>query len=71
MWRLLAAVSILDAGFTLVLPILHRISKTDPTTPTVSLLEERSLAAIDGEIVQLQKRIADLERLRAEVVSRG
>ncbi len=66
-WQLIAAVSILDAGLTLVLPILHRISKTDPTTPTVSLFDERNLAAIEGEILQLRRRIADLEKLRTEV----
>ena len=71
MFQMIAAVSILDAGLTLVIPILHRISKTDPTTPPpLTLFEEKNVAAIDGEILQLKKRIAELEKLREEIVRR-
>jgi hypothetical protein len=69
MFQIVAAVSILDAGLTLLIPLLHRISKTDPTTPPpLTLFEETSVAAIDGEIEHLKKRLAQLEKLREEVV---
>jgi hypothetical protein len=69
MFQFVAAMSILDAGLTLLIPILHRISKTDPTTPPpLTLFEEKNVAVIDGEILQLKKRVAELERLREEIV---
>ena len=72
MFQLVAAASILVAGMTLLVPLLHRISKTDPTTPPpLTLFAEKNLAAIDGEILQLKKRIAELERLREEIVRSG
>lgn len=69
MFQIIAAVAILDAGITVLIPILHRISRTDPTTaPPLTLLDERSLAAIDGEIASLQRRLMELEKLRSAIV---
>ena len=69
MFQIVAALAILDAGISIVVPILHRISRTDPTTERpLTLLDERSLAAIDGEIASLQRRIAELEELRSGIV---
>ncbi|MGD9722029.1 MAG: hypothetical protein AB7O59_10045 [Pirellulales bacterium] len=68
-FQIIAALSILSAGMTLLIPILHRISKTDPTTPApLTLFDEKNVAAIDAEIAQLQRRILELEKLRAGIV---
>ena len=71
MWRFVAAASIVDAALTLVIPLLHRISRTgDDRTETMTAPEERNVAAIDQEIAQLKKRIAALEKLRSEIAGR-
>lgn len=67
-FRLTAAVAILDAAFTLVIPLLHRISKTDQRAVAATPLDERNVAAIDQEIASLRRRIAHLEELRAEII---
>ena len=69
MFQLVAAASILVAGMTLLVPLLHRISKTDPTTPPPrTLFEMKNVATIDEEILQLKERIVALEKLREEIV---
>jgi hypothetical protein len=70
MFRFLAALSILDAALTLVIPLLHRISKADDGSgsPTQTVLDERNVAALDHEIALLRKRLDSLEKLRAEIV---
>jgi hypothetical protein len=71
MFQWIAAVSILDAGCSLLIPVLHRLGKTDPTTPApLTIFDEKSLAVVDGEIVILKKRIAELEKLRDEITYR-
>ena len=68
MFQFVATVSIVDAALTLVIPLLHRISKTDTNRTAMMMpLGERNVAAIDQEIVLLQKRITDLEKLRSEI----
>jgi hypothetical protein len=75
LYRFLAALSIVVAALTLVIPLLHRISRgelksTDLQSGELATpLQERNLAAIDDEIVRLRKRIAELEQLRSEVAS--
>jgi hypothetical protein len=72
MFRILAAMSILDAGISLTIPILHRISRTDPTSPPApTLLDEKNLAALEAEIAQLQQRIGQLERVREGMIGGG
>ena len=67
-FRLVATVSIVDAALTLVIPLLHRISKTDHTDSQITTpLNERNVAAIDEEIALLKKRIVDLKKLRSEI----
>jgi hypothetical protein len=68
-YRFIAALTILDAAFTLIVPILHRISKTTPPSHATSLLDEKNLVSIDAEIQRLQKQLANLQRLRAELTS--
>ena len=68
MWRFLAALAIVDAALTLVIPLLHRISRTnDSHTTMMTALDERNVAAIEEEIALLKKRIADLEKIRSEI----
>jgi hypothetical protein len=67
-FRFVAMVAIVDAALTLMIPVLHRISKTDPNTPSVMMpLDERNVVAIDAEIALLKKQIAKLERLKSEI----
>ncbi len=71
MFRLVATVSIVDAALTLVIPLLHRLSKTAAAGPAIlPHLSERSVASIDEEIVRLRARIADLEKLRSEIAGK-
>jgi hypothetical protein len=72
MTRFVATVSIVDAALTLVIPLLHRISRTeDGRVAMATPLEQRNVAAIDEQISLLRKRITDLEKLRAEIAGRG
>ena len=68
MYRLVAIVAIADAALTIVIPILHRISKTDTDSTVMTTLDERNVDAIDYELAVLKKRIAVLEQLRNELV---
>lgn len=64
-WRLIAATSIVIGAFSLAIPLLHRISRLDRRGEDLSTpIEQRNLAAIDDEIARLQKRIAELQRVR-------
>jgi hypothetical protein len=68
MFRVLAVVSIVDAALTLVIPLLHRIGKTDANRSAMMMpLDERNVVAIDQELVLLKKRISELEKLRDEI----
>ncbi|WP_404308656.1 hypothetical protein [Neorhodopirellula lusitana] len=65
--RLVTAGSIVIAALSMVIPILHRISRLDAHRRGEELLnvsEQRSVDSIDEEIARLHKRIADLERVR-------
>lgn len=64
-WRLIAALSIVVAAISLVIPILHRISKIEPHgRDLLSPLEQRNMASIDEEIERLQARLVELQRLK-------
>jgi hypothetical protein len=68
MFRFLVVLSIADAALALVIPLLHRISKTDDNgAAMMTPLDERNVAAIDQEVAQLKKRLAELEELRSEI----
>lgn len=69
MFQFVAALAILDAALTLVIPLLHRISKADVHAAIATPLEERNLAAIDEQIAVLQQQVKQLEKLRAELVA--
>ncbi len=71
MFRFIAAVAIVDAALTLVIPLLHRISRTESRRgETMTALDERNVAAIDEELALLKKQIVALEKLRAEIAGR-
>ena len=68
MWKFIAALSIVIAAMTLVIPMLHRICKSDDKSLTLMPVEERNLAQIDAELADLRQRIATLETIRAEIL---
>ncbi len=71
MFRFLAAVAIVDAALTLVIPLLHRIGRSDDRQGgTMTALDERNVDAIEQEIALLRKRISALEKLRFEIAGR-
>ncbi len=67
--QLAIVLSIVNAAITLVIPVMHRISKSElPFQSGASLLEQRSLHSIDEEIGKLRDRIADLEQARSRLL---
>ncbi|WP_442510019.1 hypothetical protein SH528x_001623 [Novipirellula sp. SH528] len=73
-WRLIAALSIVVAAISIVIPILHRISKLERQGDAVlGPVEQRNIATIDEEIERLKARIIELEQLKKThiLVSRG
>ena len=71
MVRFVASVAIGDAALTIVIPILHRISKTGIGFAVMTALDERNVDAIDEELTALKKRVAVLEQIRNEIVGSG
>lgn len=68
--QLAIVLTIVNAAITLVIPLLHRISRAElPFQSGVSLLEKRSLVSIDEEICKLRERIADLEQARSRLLN--
>lgn len=68
MFRVVMVVSICDAALTLVIPLLHRLGKTDANRSAMMMpVDERNVVAIDQELALLKKRIAELEALRSEI----
>ena len=70
MFQLLGVAAIVDAAITIVIPILHRLSRDEisgaaDTTATAAPSASR-VAEIDGEIARLRQRIAELERLKGQ-----
>lgn len=59
--RALAVVGILDAAFTLLVPVVHFLSRRAPGGATEPMVD---VAVIDAEIASLQARIAELEAAR-------
>jgi hypothetical protein len=72
LFRFLAAVAIVDGALTLVIPLLHRISRSDDRPGrTMTALDERNADAIEQEIDLLRRRILALEKLRSEIAGRN
>lgn len=71
-WRFIAALSIVVAAITLVIPILYRIGRMEESK--VALLmptNQRNLASIDDEISRLQKQIDKLQKVRDLILHEG
>jgi hypothetical protein len=66
--RLIGVISIVVAALTIVIPLLHRISKIDARATTTTVLDAKNCEAIDEEISDIQNRIAALEKLRLELL---
>ena len=67
-YRLAAAVAIVDAALSLVIPLLHRISRSERKAGELETpIEQRNRAAIDDEIKRLQERISKLEELKSQL----
>jgi len=70
LWRFLAAHSIVVAAISLVIPILHRISKTDGDRSELLMpVAERNVESIDSKISQLEEQISNLKTLRAKIIA--
>lgn len=67
MFRAIVAVSIVNAVMTLIVPLLHRISRTQ--LPSLKTGDASSIAKLDAEIVQLRKLLVQAEAKRAELTS--
>jgi hypothetical protein len=66
MFQLLGVAAIVDAAMTILVPIFHRLSRSDlaPMSDGIATVETED---IDAEIAKLKERIAELERKHAEV----
>ena len=68
-WRFIAAISIVIAAISLVIPILHRISRMEAARgELLSPLELRNVTAIDQQITELEARITELKRVRTKLL---
>lgn len=69
--RPIAVLSILAVAITLVIPLLHRISQTDPNFAALSLHDEHNAAALDAEIDKLERRLTHLHKLRNQLEAKA
>lgn len=71
-FRFLAAHSIVVAAFSLVIPILHRIGRSEDRRGELLMpVEERNVESIDKQIAALEKQIVQLKRLREKLIAGG
>ncbi len=69
LWRIVAAISIVVAALTLVIPILHRIGRMSGNRePLLMPIDARNVADIDEQILQLEDRIKRLSQLRSKIL---
>ncbi|MGC4002076.1 MAG: hypothetical protein QM811_02560 [Pirellulales bacterium] len=62
--RLLAVGAILDAAVTILIPIFHKLSKSDPASAHAAA--DPTVVEIDREIATLRTRIEELEQRKRE-----
>lgn len=73
--RLAIVLGIVNAAITLIIPLLHRISRSElhaavgHSSVVSSVLGQTSLHAIDEEILQTRNRLADLEQIRCRLLA--
>lgn len=69
--RIIAVLSILATAASLVIPLLHRISRITPASVVaeapLSPFEQSSLVEVELELSRLQKRVAELEMLKQQL----
>jgi hypothetical protein len=65
-WRLIGVLAIVDAAVTVVMPILHRLSRTEFVD-----VELPSVAKIDAEIDNLKARLSRLEKQKEDILRAG
>jgi hypothetical protein len=63
MFQLLGVASIIDAAITIVIPILHRLSRAEVAAAGDNI-PNATHESIDAEIQKLRERIAELERMK-------
>jgi hypothetical protein len=69
MLQLLGVAAIVDAAITIVIPILHRLSREELSAQAAAgsiATASPKVAEIDAEIARLRKRIAELERMKLQ-----
>ena len=68
-WQFIAALSILVAAITLVIPILHRIGRMESDSQALLMpIGLRNLAKIEQEIASLRQRISQLEQMKQTIL---
>lgn len=69
MWRFIAALSIVVAAITLVIPMLHRIGRMEGNKEQLLMpTDQRNVASIDNEIARLRQQIERLQKVRAAII---
>ena len=69
LWRFIAALSIVVAAITLVIPILHRISRMEGRDEDLLMPnDQRNVKSIDEEIARLREQIEKLQKIKAEII---
>jgi hypothetical protein len=74
MFQLLGVAAIVDAAITIVIPILHRLSRDETAGPAglpgaataAAGISTSRVAELDAEIARLRERIAELERMKLQ-----
>ena len=67
-FRFLAAMGILVVALSLVIPLLHRVSRTSNGIAVDESTTDPTLQEIDSQIGELRQRIADLEKRRSKLI---
>jgi hypothetical protein len=68
-WRFIAALSIVVAAITLVIPILHRIGRMEGHREELLLpTDQRNVASIDAEIAHLREQIDKLQKVKSAII---
>ena len=60
MFQLLGVAAIVDAAMTILVPLFHRLSRSE-LSATSDIIPSVDIAAIDAEVATLKNRIAELE----------
>ncbi len=70
LWRFIAALSIVVAAITLVIPILHRIGRAEGNKVELLMpIDQRNIASIEQEIARLRQQIEKLEKVKAAIIN--